>query len=274
MATVRLTLGQVTGLNHGRVKLPESMKQAISGYTVSQRPDYNNKSNIHIKNSGSAVKTGILSEQKNKDVYTDDGTLYDIRREFGTIAKGKTESSIKKINQLSIPGTPAMIDKLTLLFFDTIIQCPNLCAEYLEVLRAFEPVNFTKDALYESFCRLVISRYLHPVKLEATKLETAEDRTKKHTAALCLLIATLFTMDHHNQVFIRFFGVQEAVNRFIEPLFQRMEQGDVQAVHNVATVWPMLLAKWDLSKYTDRLTAIYMNSKLFKLSVRLLLKMD
>lgn len=270
----RLTLGQITGLNHGRVAIPDSVKATIAKYTNGQLPSYNNPYNIHIK-QGAAVKTsgGALTEKRNKEANTDEGVLYSIRHVFGSIAKGKTDKAIEAINLLNIPVT--LVDRLALLFFDTIIQCPNLCSEYLEVLQKFTPVNFSKDILYESFCKLVISRYLHPVKVEASKLETAEDRTKAFNSAICMLISLLFSSTgfRNAPVFCRFFGSRDALDRFLSPLFGRMEQGDISAVQNISVIYPMIKRAFqDLTPYDDRIRAIYADTKLFKLSVRLLLK--
>lgn len=272
---MRLTLGQITGMNHGRVAIPDSMKATVARYTNPQLVSYNNRYNIHIKQGGATVKTsgGALTEKRNREVNTDEGVLYNIRHVFGSIAKGKTDKAIEDINGLNIPAT--LVDRLAVLFFDTIIQCPNLTAEYLEVLTKFTPVNFGKDALYETFCKHVISRYLHPVKLEASKLETAEDRTKAFNSAICMLIALLFSSGGYRQipVFARFFGNQTALERFLTPLFNRMESGDIPAVHNISAVYPMIRRSCgDLSAYDARVRAVYADTKLFKLSIRLLLK--
>jgi len=272
---IRYTIGQVFALNHGRAKVPPHLEEIFNSYTTQLSFDYNNKSNVRLATDAeSKRRKPILT--KNDDVYNDASILSHLRHAFGSVAKGKTTLPIAQLNQTVIP--PTMVMEVSKLFLDTMIQCPMLCDEFLVILFSIEYISNIETKIYGEFVKNAMQYYSKPLVLEDSKLESGEDRTKNHHTSVCLLIAKLFAYEfnqsekHKNPRM--YFSNRAFLDKFLEPLFQKMEAGDAQAVNNLASVWNIIKVSPkfnDLGCYIERMRAVYA-SKLFKLSIKLLIK--
>jgi hypothetical protein len=277
--SIRYTIGQMIALNHGKVNVPPGMAKLFSTYMNGIPKDYNNKHNVNILTGSLVQKKTILSSGKpSENAYQDQNILNDIRHIFGSLAKSKTDTTVGLINRITIPVT--MVTEVAKLFFDTCIQCPAVCDEYLDVLFRLSFPNQLEQKISYQFVQILIANYIKPPVLPDSKLESGADRTKNVHAATCLVFIKLFTYKFPETDMFKnprsYFGLKAHLDNFLTPLFKKMTEGDATALNNVAVVWKILMAKcpekFDVSSYKEQIRAVYENKTLYKLTVRLLLK--
>jgi len=277
--SIRYTIGQMIALNHGGTNVPAGMGKLFRTYVNGLPKDYNNKHNkgIPVVPPGE-VKKSILSSGGNNGVYQDISVIPNIRHIFGSLAKSKTDATIKLINAIDIPIT--MVTEVAKLFFETCVQCPAVCDEYLNVLFRLSFPNRVEQKITYQFVQILTENYARPPVLPDSKLESAADRNKHYHAATCLLLVKLFSFPFENTEQFKnpraYFSAVTNFEKFIKPLFEKMQGGDVNALHNAAVVYRTLKekcpTKFDLEPYRGIIAEVYQNTSLFKLTVRLLLK--
>jgi hypothetical protein len=278
--SIRYTIGQMMALNHGKVSLSAGMAKLFGTYVNGLPAGYNNEFNVNRPKDNTVKKRTILTSATSKpgDVYQDKSILTNIRHIFGSLAKTKTDSTVAQINQISIPET--MVKEVAELFFETCIQCPAVCDEYLDVLFRLKFPNGLEQKISYQFLQLLIKNYITPPVLLDSKLESGADRTRKYHTGTCLIFAKLFTYKFEATEQFKnprtYFSHQDNLDKFLRPMFQKMQEGQTDALHNVATVYRMFLdkcpGKFNYAAYKTQLQSVYQNKDLFKLTVRLLLK--
>lgn len=283
--TYRYTIGQFMSLNHGRVKLRPEMAEIISKYEMPdccKEQPYYNKHNVRFYPNGDAhaePKKKTISLRGREDVYSDSNILSELRHAFSSVVKGSggTIHAIAKLSQILIPVT--MVDEVSKLFFDTIIQSPKQVSEYLKVLFSFTQPNHLECKIHFSFAKLVMSTFKNPPTLKTSPLESGEDRTRRHRLATCQLIASLFTYDFdpvknpsHVKPCETFHDPSKLREKVIVPLLNQAKM-EADAIKCLALVWGILQSKYSdiLSEYKSDLISIYKDTK-FKLTSRIVLK--
>lgn len=279
--SIRYTLGQMIALNHGRAAVPPGMAKLFSTYANGLPKDYNNKLHANLKGCSTDAKSLLSGKASGADVYKDTSVLSNIRHIFGSLAKSKTETTVALLNAITIPVT--MIGEVARLFFDTCIQCPAVCDEYLTVLFRLRLPNQVEQKITFQFLQILIENYNRPPVLPDSKVESGADRVKNYYAAMCLLYTKLFTFpfpaaDEAYKNPRAYFSNKDNLDKFLNPLFQKMNSGDVMGLQNVAVVWRILRDKAAekfppavYNPYREQIKAAYEN-KAFKLTTRLLLK--
>ena len=278
--SIRYTIGQMMALNHGKVNLPTGLAKLFGTYVKGLPSGYNNEFNVNRPKDDTLKKRAILTSATSKpgDVYQDKSILTNIRRIFGSLAKSKTDNTVTQINQISIPGT--MVNEVSELFFETCIQCPSVCDEYLNVLFRLKFPNGLEQKISFQFLQILIKNYINPPFLPDSKLESGVDRTRKYHTGTCLIFAKLFTYKFEETEQFKnprtYFSNQDNLDKFLRPMFQKMSEGNSDALHNVATVYRMLTqkcpSKFNYTAYKSQLKTVYQNKELYKLTMRLILK--
>ena len=124
-----------------------------------------------------------------------------------------------------------------------------------------------------------MTTFKDPPILKTSPLESGADRTRKHRATTCQLIASLFVYDFdpinvlsHVRPCETFNDEDKLREKLIIPLITYAKR-DVDAIKNLANVWGILLSKHRdvLSDYKKDLKEIYYDTK-FKLTSRIALK--
>jgi hypothetical protein len=277
--SIRYTLGQMIALNHGRTNVPPGMAKLFSTYVNGLPKEYNNKfnTNLPISQSTAVPRTLLAGKTSGTDVYKDTSVLGSIRHIFGSLAKSKTDTTVALLNGITIPVT--MVGEVARLFFETCIQCPAVCDEYLNVLFRLTYPNQLEQKITFQFVQTLIENYKNPPVLPDSKVESGVDRMKNYNAAICLLYTKLFVYPFPSGEQFKnpraFFANKENLEKFLNPLFQKMNAGDVYALQNVAVVYRLLKdkcpGKFQLEAYLTQIKVVYEN-KNFKLTTRLALK--
>ena len=279
--SIRYTIGQMMALNHGKVNLSVGMAKLFGTYVNGLPAGYNNEFNVNRpKDNNTLKKRAILTSATSKpgDVYQDKSILTNIRHIFGSLAKSKTDSTVAQINLITIPVT--MVNEVAELFFETCIQCPSVCEEYLDVLFRLKFPNGLEQKISFQFVQILIRNYITPPVLPDSKLESGVDRTRKYHTGTCLIFTKLFTYKFEETDQFKnpraYFSNQENLDKFLRPMFQKMGEGNTDALHNVATVYRMLLqkcpTKFNYTAYNAQIQTVYQNKDMYKLTIRLLLK--
>lgn len=283
----RYTVGQFMKLNHGLVKLPGDLSEIFSQYTMPEcchEQPYNNTKNIRFYVPGEKKvepKRKPISLRRKGNIYDDSNILSELRHAFSSVVKGDggTIHAIAKLTQTLIPQT--MVQSVAKLFFDTIIQSPKQMPEYLKVLFSFSQPGCLERKVHYEFAKIVMNTFKDPPVLKNSPLESGEDRTRKHRASTCMLIASLFVYDYdpkhvpsHVKPHETFTNVERLRERILQPLIDEA-QTNPNGIKNLANVWEILLTKPMYSKvldeYKPELKKIYQN-KDFRLTSRILLK--
>jgi hypothetical protein len=280
----RYTIEQFAKLNPGNVSLPRDLNDIFQSYTMPpccKEQSYNNTYNIRFTPPGTTdtvpkKKTGF---RKKTEAYSDSNILGELRHAFSSVVKGVdgTVLAIATLDQILIPST--MIEPVSALFYDTIIQSPKQMPEYLTVLFSFH--NGTEQKIHLEFVKRVMSTFKDRVKLEDTPLEGGATRSRKHREATCKLLASLFTYRFdkdggHKKPREYFSNKQHLREKLLIPLFAEAED-DTEGVKNLANVWGILFKGSKLGlediyeEFKPQIKKVY-NNKNFKLSIRLLLR--
>jgi hypothetical protein len=276
---VRYTLSQSLALNTGIVRLPQDLERIFGGYTMPacslERP-YNNQQNMKFYDPSKPQHMYVKSvaSLKGLDVYSDESILPNIRHAFASVAKGKTQLPIVRINQMIIPAS--MVSEIAELFFDTIIRSPKKASEFIEVLFGINFQDALEKQMHMHFVKHTIENFKNPPKLKDTSLESGESLTKSHRNATCILMASLFAHTYPNSLpdAKLYFKAGHLKQKFLDEVFRRVELGDVDEVKNLVDVLPLLSPKYQsiIDTYNDRIIALYNDKDKFKVTVRLLLK--
>lgn len=276
---VRYTLSQALALNNGRVRLPTDLESIFEKYTMPscamERP-YNNTMNVRFYDSSKPqpVFAKTVDSLKGLDAYSPEAILRNIRHAFASVAKGKTQLPIVRINQMLIP--PDMVTDIAKLFFETIIQSAKKAEEFIEVLFSIRLQNDLEKQIHTAFVKHTMETFRNPPVLEDTSIESGESRTRSHRSATCILLAHLFVYTYPNSMRDAklFFKPEYLKIKFLDLIFTKAESGDVEEVKNLITVLPILMNKYQvvLDSYNDRINGLYNDKEKFKLSTRQLLK--
>jgi hypothetical protein len=280
----RYTIGQFAKLNHAKVKLPGDMAEIFKGYVIPdccREESYNNLHNIRFYPPGEKIaepKHKPMLLRKREDAYNDTNILSSLRHAFSSVVKGSggTVHAVAKLSQILIPET--MVLEVATLFFNTIIQSPKQMPEYLTVLFSFTQPNYLERKIHFEFAKMVMSLFNNPPILKKSPLESGENRTKRHRATTCQLIASLFVyeFDPRNPSHVKplaiFNNPEKMRERVVIPLIKEASV-EVSAIKNLANVWGILTPKYEdvLARYKDDLKSIFTDAR-FKLTARIALK--
>jgi hypothetical protein len=270
---IRYTLGQAVALNHGKVNLPADLRAIFDSYSMPacalEKP-YNNRYNIKFYAPGAATVPRRKQIARKEEVYSDESVLSHLRHAFGSITKDKTVLAVTQLNQTVIPDS--MIQETGRLFFNTVVQSPALCQEYLTVLFNIHYQDGKETAIQLEFVKAAMSAFRQPVMLEDTNLESGADRSKKHRSATCLVLAKMFIYNFaEGSKPWQFFWRSDNFTRFMDSILTRIEGGDAADIANLRTIIDIVKGVRDISAEHQIRVRKIAEDKQFKLSTRLLL---
>jgi hypothetical protein len=286
----RLTTGQVMRLNHGQIKLPNTLESLIRGYQmppICLSKPYDNPHNPYFSN-GRADREKLnsgsrtMATRKAVAAHTDDHILQDIRKAFASIVKGKdgTVLSTSTINRMLIPVNK--IEEIADLFFHTMVQCSLQIEEYLHVLFGLKRPDNIEQNIRLTFAKKTMYTFNNPVKLQDTKIADGATLTRQHREATCMIVAKLFSYNYRNDQGIDLSGPHSLFSsytklqeKYLEPLINIIGKGDADTIKILANSLKFLIlsAKYPSlqADYQEALLKIYRNTD-FKLTARLPIK--
>uniref|UniRef100_A0A6C0J7M9 Uncharacterized protein n=1 Tax=viral metagenome TaxID=1070528 RepID=A0A6C0J7M9_9ZZZZ len=199
LTPVRYSLGEFYSLNPGTVKHPISLTNLISTYKMPScclKEPYINKLNTEFNqacNEQQPVRSARIMRIAAHEKHGDDRILSDIKKAFSSVTTGKdgTILTAAQIGQMNIPDN--QIGAIVKLFFDTIIQIPNMIKQYLKVLFTIQRLDKIENAIRIKFCKMAIDIFEHPLVLEDTMIIDGVTRTRQHRNTTCLLFAHLYS---------------------------------------------------------------------------------
>ncbi len=288
MLPTRLTTGQMMALNHGNIRLPATIEQLIKDYAMPacclSKP-YGNPYNPHFsvgKSKASAMAAGrTMNTRRTVASHSDDHIFQDLRKAFASIVKGKdgTVLATMSINRMIIPVTK--VQDIADLFFQTMIQCPLQIDEYLKVLFSLKRTGDNlEDKIRLCFAKIAIENFLHPVKLQDTKISDGETLTRNHRENCCTVIAKLYAYDYmgNTDVDLRgpnsmFSNYEKLKSNFIDNIVADINRGNQDNIKILANVFRILSVKYPklIGDYSQQIKDIYANNQ-FKLTTRLAIK--
>jgi hypothetical protein len=270
---IRYTLGQAVALNHGQVVLPADLRSIFDSYSMpacSLEKPYNNRYNVKFYAPGAAAVPRRKQIARKEEVYSDESVLSHLRHAFGSITKDKTVLAVTQLNQTVIPDS--MIAETGRLFFNTSVQSPALCQEYLTVLFNIHYPDGKASAIQLEFVKAAMSAFRQPVILEDTNLESGADRSKKHRSATCLVLAKMFVYKFaEGSKPWQFFWGSDNFTRFMDSILARIEAGDAADIVNLKTIIDTVKGEREISPAHMVRVKKIADDKQFKLSMRLLL---
>jgi hypothetical protein len=192
------SIGEFFNLNDGIVKPPESFVKLMSNYSMPKcclEEPYINKYNKHFQEASQEhkiVRSTRIRRAETHNLQGDDKILTDIKNAFSSVTDKKdgTVLPAAQINQMIIPESK--LSEISQLFYDTIIQSPNMSYQYIKLLFTLKRLDNKEDKIRFEFCKLVKQYFNNPPILPDTVIMDSATRTQQHREASCIIYATLF----------------------------------------------------------------------------------
>ena len=280
---IRYTIGQFVALNSGKVKLCSSLAQKFAAYTMpacALETPYNNPLNVPFKEAMKGREPARTPTLKaSAGVYDDKTILRTLRRAFCSVTTGEKSVvlAIANMNRTMIPHN--MIDEVSKLCFDTIIQCSQQASEFLQVLFGITYPDGLENALHLAFVKHTLDTFDHPLIMPDSALEDGKSRTHRHRKATVCLMAHLFSFKFGKEPNIAkprafFTKADNARKRLLNPLFSGAETGDADELVNLSEALRILQSSGQdqlVKEYRPRIQALLKDDR-FTQSSRLLLR--